>query len=242
MMMSEDIRYKHDDYSIRSDDPYAHAKYEIVLSWLPQDRPLRILNAGCGSGEMNVLLAKHTNWQVDAIDVDPEAIQLSEQLKAQYGLTNLTMTLSRIETFGGQDYDVIIANDVLEHIEDDVTAMAHLARMLKPGGTLCVSVPALQWLFGYHDVSLGHFRRYNRALLTKRLSEKFDVQETRYFGATLIPIAILYSRILKTAYPVSQGSKNPITGTILGTLLRIEKAVTMPTGTSLLARATPKPR
>ena len=239
-MTIEDVRYKHDDYSIRSDDPYAHTKYKVVMSWLPQGRDLRILNAGCGSGEMNILLAQHKNWQIDGIDLDPEAIQLSERLKKQYNAQNLSISLAGIETHPGRGYDVIIANDVLEHIEDDVAAIHHLAQMLKPDGVLCISVPALQWLFGYHDVSLGHYRRYNKALLADHLSADFNVKKSRYFGATLIPIAILYSRILKTSYPVAQGSQNPITGAVLRTLLGFEQTIALPTGTSLLAMATLK--
>ncbi|NJR12730.1 class I SAM-dependent methyltransferase [bacterium] len=238
--MSEDVRYKHDDYSIRSQDSYAHAKYEIVLKWLPQTPNLRVLNAGCGSGEMNILLARQTTWQVDGIDLDEEAIQRSQQLKEAYKATNLHISQAGIETHPGRDYDVIIANDVLEHIEDDRAAIRHLAAMLKPNGTLCVSVPALQWLFGHHDHSLGHFRRYNKALLTSRLAPVFNVEKCRYFAATLIPIAILYSRILQTAYPVAEGSQNPITGRILHTLFEIEKTVALPIGTSLLALATRK--
>ena len=241
-IMTENIEYKHDDYSIRSDDVYALTKYKIVMKWLP-DRPgLRILNAGCGSGEMNALLARNASWHVDAIDIDPEAIQLSQQLKADRKLDNITISQSSIEAHPGRDYDVIICNDVLEHIADDQATIQILSNMLKRDGVLCVSVPALQWLFGYHDRMLGHYRRYNRRLLVTRLSARFTVKHCRYFGGTLIPIAILYSNMLRRPYPVGKQGKNSIAGKTLNGLLALEQDVAFPMGTSLLAMATlPKP-
>jgi len=236
--MPESIEYKHDDYSIRSSDVYALTKYKVIMKWLPDSPALRILNAGCGSGEMNGLLAQHPGWQIDAIDIDPEAIQLSTQLKESQKLANITITQSRIEDHPGRGYDVIICNDVLEHIEDDSATITSLSNMLKPGGILCVSVPALQWLFGYHDRMLGHYRRYNKQLLIERLSAHFEVKRCRYFAGTLIPIAILYSNILKRSYPVGEQSERSLVGKTLNGLLSLEQNVAFPIGTSLLAMAT----
>src|SRR5258708_31934649 len=168
--MTENPQYKHADYSIRSRDPYALTKYKIIMSWMAEEAVLRVLNAGCGSGEMNTLLAQHSSWHIDAIDIDPDAIRLSQQIKEEQDFTNITLSEVSIEDHPGRDYDVIISNDVLEHIQNDRQAIQNLANMLKPGGILCVSVPALQWLFGYHDQMLGHYRRYNSRLLTTLLS------------------------------------------------------------------------
>ena len=147
--------YKYDDYAIRSGDPYALAKYDIIMGWLPKLEGLRVLNAGCGSGELNTLLARQESWQIDALDIDARAVFLSQELKETQNLVNVTISHVRIEDHPGCDYDIIISNDVLEHIQDDNLAIQKLANMLKPDGLLFVSVPALQWLFGYHDEMLG---------------------------------------------------------------------------------------
>ncbi len=196
-MTYEDVQYKHADYAVRSNDAYAMAKYQIILRWLPEKEGLRVLNAGCGSGEMTALLARNSLWQVDAIDVDPEAIQLSQALKEKFSLTNVNVYQTSIEGHTGRDYDIVICNDVLEHLENDAEAVIKLTRMLKPGGILCVSVPAGQWLFGYHDHLLGHYRRYDRRTLLALLSTHVSVSQCRYFAFTLIPIAILYSKVLR---------------------------------------------
>ncbi len=236
--MSENTIYKHQDYQVRSNDPYALAKYRVVLRWLPQADHLTVLNAGCGSGEMNALLARNRSWHIDAIDTDPDAVTRSLALKADMNLMNVQISQNSIEDFRPQHlYDLIVCNDVIEHISDDAQALARLTALLRPGGRLYITVPALQWLFGYHDTMLGHFRRYNRRRLTARVTPYARVTRCRYFGFTLIPIAVLYSRWLKRAYPVGKQGKGSLPGAILLFLLRIEEHIALPSGTSLILMA-----
>ncbi|GIW85955.1 MAG: hypothetical protein KatS3mg108_0279 [Isosphaeraceae bacterium] len=60
----------------------------------------------------------------------------------------------------GWRFDLIVALDVLEHIEDDQTAARALAGMLRPGGWLVVTVPAFGVLWDRHDEINEHWRRY----------------------------------------------------------------------------------
>jgi SAM-dependent methyltransferase len=73
-------------------------------------------------------------------------------------------------------FDRVIASEVLEHIPDDVAAMRELARVLKPGGAMAVTVPrcgpeAVNWALSdeYHDTPGGHVRIYRRSTLERRL-------------------------------------------------------------------------
>src|SRR4029079_14886838 len=59
-----------------------------------------------------------------------------------------------------EPYDLILLLDVLEHIADDVAALAAARRALRPGGHLLVTVPALPWLWSRHDEANHHHRRY----------------------------------------------------------------------------------
>lgn len=237
--ITEDTKYKLADYLIRSGDHYALTKYRIVMSWLPQTANLRVLNAGCGSGEMNILLAQNPTWQVDAIDIDPQAVELSKRLKDEHRIDNLNLFVSSIEAFSRPDryYDIIVSNDVIEHIEDDLAALKKLAQLLKPGGITCISVPSLQWLFGYHDEQLGHYRRYNRRNLTRRLSMVFQVKRCRYFAGILIPIALIYSCWLRKPYPIGTSDQESLVTKLLKFLLNLEAKFPLPTGTSLIAMA-----
>lgn len=241
MKPSEDRNYKLADYLARSSDRYSLTKYKILMNWLPQTPKMRVLNAGCGSGEMNILLSQNSTWQVDALDVDIEAIKLSEKLKLENSIKNLNLYHTTIEDYTAPEkYDLIISNDVLEHIEDDQAVIKKFSDLLKPDGLIGISVPALQWLFGYHDEMLAHYRRYHRKELIKKLSVYFNISKCRYFGASLIPIALFYSRWLRKPYPVGELENQSVTTKILENLLGFESKVSFPLGISLIALATAK--
>ena len=71
----------------------------------------------------------------------------------------------------------------------DAAAVATVRSLLKPDGIAVISVPAYQWLFGHHDVQLGHYRRYTRRNLLKLFRADFAIEAGRYYGAAFIPIA-----------------------------------------------------
>jgi 2-polyprenyl-3-methyl-5-hydroxy-6-metoxy-1,4-benzoquinol methylase len=240
-MLSEDRDYKLYYYLARTNNRYDVAKYKQVMSWLPQKPNLRILNAGCGAGEMNLLLCQNQSWQVDALDVDGEAIRLSQQLSSDHNLTNLNLYHTSIEAHHPRaSYDIIVSNDVLEHIENDGEAIEYLYKMLKPNGIICLSVPALPWLYGYHDRQLGHYRRYRRQELLEKLSPFFDIDRCRYFGCSLIPIAVFYSLWWQKAYPIGQIGKRSFLIEALDLLLKFESKIPFPLGISLMIFATAK--
>ena len=75
---------------------------------------------------------------------------------------------SRISTTeDGVSYDVLLAMDVLEHIENDTDALAAWLPHVKSGGYVLITVPAFQWLWSYHDDRLGHVRRHTRSSLER---------------------------------------------------------------------------
>jgi SAM-dependent methyltransferase len=78
--------------------------------------------------------------------------------------------------FADGTFDRVIASEVLEHIPEDGSAMAELSRVLRPGGTMAVTVPrfgpeAVNWALSndYHDIPGGHVRIYRRSTLLERL-------------------------------------------------------------------------
>jgi SAM-dependent methyltransferase len=86
--------------------------------------------------------------------------------------------------------DVVTAFDVLEHVRDDGAAAGELRRVLKPGGSAIVAVPAYQWLWSHHDVVHGHRRRYTEASLRSALGAGgLAVRRSGYFNSWLLPAA-----------------------------------------------------
>lgn len=85
---------------------------------------------------------------------------------------------------------------------------------------------------------LGHYRRYHKQELINKLSLDFNVNKCRYFGSSLIPIALVYSRWLRKAYPVGELEKQSVTTKILESVLEFESKVSFPIGISLIVLAT----
>jgi SAM-dependent methyltransferase len=81
-------------------------------------------------------------------------------------------------------YDAAILVNVLEHIEDDDAALAHLFAALKPGGYVMIMVPALRFLYSALDAKVGHYRRYHRGTLRRQAEAAgFEPVLARYFDA-----------------------------------------------------------
>lgn len=90
-------------------------------------------------------------------------------------------------------YDVVLLLDVLEHIEDDDAALAKIFDLLKPGGILILTVPALPSLWSVHDDVNLHYRRYTKESLRSAIAQTdFSCRELRYlFGWSL---GMVYAR------------------------------------------------
>jgi SAM-dependent methyltransferase len=229
--------YQYADLQERSADQYANTKYDIILDYLKGAGRLEILNAGCGSGELSLRLGAKGH-RVVGIDPEAQYIDLAVRNARECNDRNCRFAVSSIEAYDEPvQYDCAIATDVLEHIADDRTALSRLVQLVRPGGLVILTVPAGQWLFGYHDEQLGHFRRYSTASLRRLVNEFCEVDKIRYFGFSLIPICLLYSKWLRKPYPVAQAGDtegNPMVARILNRLLKIDRRLPMPLGTSVI--------
>lgn len=234
------------DMEARSGDIYAFIKYEILLSWIRSQKASKILVAGCGSGELCHMLALKGH-SVIGVDPGEKYIALAQQQAQELKLTHYKFLVSTIENYtpeSSEKFDMVIATDVIEHIEDDTTAVKKMLSLLKPEGLLLITVPEGQWLFGHHDIMLQHYRRYSKRTLKKLLTPYVQINKLRSYGFTLIPICLLFSRILKKEYPIPEPTgKKPgiqVIPLLLRLLLSIEKLIAFPLGTSLLLIAKPK--
>ncbi|MBU1031369.1 class I SAM-dependent methyltransferase [Patescibacteria group bacterium] len=137
-----------------------------------------ILEVGCGIGNFTKTLAQYGN--VWAIDIEKEYIIQTKQsangkVKAGFGDIEKGKYF-----FGSQKFDIIISLNVLEHIQNDMTALKNMYDLLKDGGKLILLVPAHNFLYGEIDRSIGHFRRYEKEELIKMLeSLKFKINISR---------------------------------------------------------------
>ena len=104
---------------------------------------------------------------------------LINNLKVSFFFETLDQRLPKISK---ETYDTIVMVNVLEHIENDFSAVINLRRILKQRGHLLLFVPALEFLFSKIDAKHGHFRRYHLGSLTKMLEDVgFQILLKRYF-------------------------------------------------------------
>jgi SAM-dependent methyltransferase len=136
------------------------ARQAIVTTLLRRHLPeggasRRVLDVGCGAGATSLVLREFGT--VLGVDFGVEAATAARGR----GLQSACMDAGHLGV-RDESFDVVVALDVLEHLDDDLAAARELRRVLKPGGLLLVTVPAYRWLWSDHDVALGHRRRYRR--------------------------------------------------------------------------------
>jgi SAM-dependent methyltransferase len=145
----------------------------------------RVLDMGCGAGRHAFEMFRRG---ADVVALDQDGDELAGVLDLFAAMREAGEVPVGAEAdikqgdalslpFPDGEFDRVVAAEVLEHLPDDVTAIAELARVLRPGGTIAVTVP--RWLpericwalsDAYHEVQGGHVRIYTRALLVERLT------------------------------------------------------------------------
>jgi SAM-dependent methyltransferase len=145
----------------------------------------QILEIGCGTGHNLPMLARFGS--VDAIELDEAARAVAAQ---RLGRAVGNARLPELEGVPAGAYDLVALLDVLEHVEDDRAALASIARRLKPGGALLLTVPAFPWMWSAHDVVNHHQRRYTKRTLRAAIDDAgLSARFVGYFNSVLFPAA-----------------------------------------------------
>jgi SAM-dependent methyltransferase len=144
----------------------------------------RILDVGCGTGATTAALLRF--GEVSGLDMGLAGLRHART-------RGLPVACGSAESLpaGDASFDVVVALDVLEHLDDDRRALGEILRVLRPGGILLVTVPAYAFLWSSHDDALGHRRRYRLAQLRERIAAAgFQIALCSYVMAAILPVAI----------------------------------------------------
>jgi SAM-dependent methyltransferase len=203
----------------------------------------RILDAGCGTGGMAARLRPY--GQVFGVDLAPFAVSLCREGR---GLREATVASITALPFPDESFDYAVSLDVISDAGtgNDALAVAELARVLRPGGRVCLNLPAYRWLAGEHDVAVETKRRYTRGEVRDLLAAGgFVIERVSYWNTALLPLvaasraasrlrgrgtAEARSDVTVPARPV-----NAALGAIAGAEGRLLRRLDLPTGSSLLA-------
>ncbi len=151
-----------------------------LYKWVAQDvKPgMDILDFGAGNGEYANRFPLGT---VDAAEIDPELIPQINQ-----------PVVTDIDTLAKQ-YDLVYTINVLEHVEHHAEMTRKLAQKLRPGGKLKVFVPARQEIYSKMDDHVGHYRRYDKAMVRQIMEGAgLHVTDVRYYDFAGYFISLLY--------------------------------------------------
>ena len=210
----------------------------------------RALEVGCGTGNTLRVMSKAAGPnQLIGMDLHREGLRFAKRRH----ICPLVCGDMMSPPFS-KPFDLIGIFDVIEHLPDDRQALADIARILKPRGSILLTVPAHQSLWSYHDEAAGHRRRYGRQDLESKLREAgFSIDVISPFMMSMLPL--IWARRIpaalsrKTLDPdqVKSLRKNelrivPVVNFLLNSLLQAEAAIArrgwrIPAGSSLLALA-----
>lgn len=207
--------------------------------------PATMLEIGCGSGHVLAGIQNHfPHMELHGTEPSITAITTAEQRLPHSSFTQ--MDAKRIPFI--EEFDLVGAFDVLEHIDDDLLVLRQMHCACKIGGRLILTVPQHPWLWSQTDEDSMHQRRYTRQeLVGKVTAAGFDVTYVSSFLTLLLPAMLLSRRLQRTkppgSSPLDDGFKiGPVLNRICSLIFHIECTliaigITLPIGGSLLLLA-----
>ncbi|EHJ47740.1 Methyltransferase type 11 [Solidesulfovibrio carbinoliphilus subsp. oakridgensis] len=211
-----------------------------------KDGPLRVLDAGCGSGKVLELLARDGH-AATGLDLSATALALAGR-RGPFPLVRASVAALPVREAA---FDVILSLDVLANLPPSAVpaALADCRRVLVPGGRLILNLVAFQSLYSDHDRAVGVVRRYRRGQVARLLAGAgFDVELLTYSNTLLFPAAALVRLWRKRERPgeVPRSDLSPLPGLLNTALARVRSfendlmvglGLPMPFGLSIFALA-----
>jgi SAM-dependent methyltransferase len=170
--------------------PWWQARTRLVLSILERHAitpPARILDAGCGWG-VTLDALEQRGYRASGLDVCRQALERLDRPDRPLIEADLTRSFGP-SAVAHSAFDAVLALDVIEHVDDDGAALTNMGRLVRPGGIMIASVPALPELFSEFDRVQGHRRRYQ----PENLRAAFDqtglaIEQLFWWGSWLVPL------------------------------------------------------
>ncbi len=162
----------------------------------------KILDVGCGVGYFSKLLTNY-GAEVWGTDINPDSVKICKQT---IGPNFFVGNASKLE-FEDNSFDKILCSEVLEHLKDDKGAVREMFRVLKPNGTIVITVPCTKGVFGsriknimhdHHDGPEKHEREgYNKLEIIDLVNKSgFLVKNVTYAMLFFVEIFMGFTKIV----------------------------------------------
>lgn len=202
------------------------SKREVIVACVKKyaSSKTSVLEIGAGSGTLLAALKKF--GRLTALDSSSTATAACRKK----GIENVVE--SSFEAYQPtQKFSIIVAADIIEHIEDDTAAIHKIYNLTEPRGMCIVHVPAHQFLFSYWDKRMGHFRRYEISdLQQKFLTAGFKIELLAYRLSIFVPFVLLFRLLKRDKSGSSDFEAFPILNGIFLALTQIESLLILKLG------------
>lgn len=229
----------------------SHALKGIKALGLPGDRRIRVLDVGCGKGDLDFVLAqKYPAWHITGVELDKVKFTDACIIKKSFNQENVTfLNEDLLKISGTGEYDIIICSDVLEQIEDDDQAVEKFSELLKEDGHLILTTPSIpqrkhlglvKWRERKNGIDMSYYGHVRRGYSSEEIHGKlarysFNKVEHEYtyglFGTLAFDIFFV----------IGDNSPNPLlfalSFPLLLSLAFLDTHVTNTSGSGLLVRA-----
>jgi SAM-dependent methyltransferase len=169
-----------------------------------------VIDVGCGVGS-NLTLLKSMGFEVIGIDSEIYSLSFAKNL---LGVFLINGDLLRLP-IKSNSIDLIVATDILEHLDEDTIGIKEIHRALAREGRVVLTVPAFEFLWGTQDVVGMHKRRYSKKEFLRKLEhEGFTILKSSYFNFILF-IPILVARRMIRLLGLEIASENEINSPLI---------------------------
>jgi 2-polyprenyl-3-methyl-5-hydroxy-6-metoxy-1,4-benzoquinol methylase len=162
----------------------------IISKFIFKNNKLKILDFGAGSGANTIALSHY--GEVYVYEKNENSLQL---LKKRFEKISNIFVIDEINE--NIFFDLVVASDVIEHIENDDEIIKFFSKVLKNDGNILITVPAYNFLYTERDKVLGHFRRYNSKTLKKKTDKYFKIIKLSYYNFFLFFLSLVLFVFLK---------------------------------------------
>lgn len=216
---------------LKEADAYNRWIFQKIRPWLGE----KILEVGCGIGNITGLLLNH--GKVFVSDVNIEYLQIVENRFKNNPNFQKAILWDITEKPPEELYNeinTILCCNVLEHVEDDDSVLKRFYQLLPSAGKLIILVPAVKAIYNSLDHELGHFRRYSRReVIMKLKSYSFEILYIDFFNISGIAGWFINGNILKRRLLSQKQIK--IFNKFVPIFLRLEKVIPSFIGLSIIA-------
>lgn len=237
----KNISYTEDGHKIsaaREKNSFWYNHRNLVIKYhLGLSSPEWLLDLGGGTGYVSKYLQAR-GLKTVLVEPVPEGAKIAKDRGVRPIING---TLPQIQ-FEDQSIPAIGLFDVLEHIENEAEILKECHRILKPGGIMLITVPALSILWSSFDKHVGHFRRYNKRQIKQLLKKHgFTIVHCEYFYF-ILTIPIFFLRKVLPRFKHHTDSNHTLqfkfVHSLIQKLLKLElhlsKKLNLPFGSSLI--------